>query len=135
MGCIRGFCLAASTGPNRTGAVVLNLRRKVTRCGYFFALGMQTPSGEFVWPPWIATAAIVIRKSRHWVRWWMHWDLTFRWHQSLVARPSLLKPFVHIWAVGIVRKSMISQFSIFGCLDGAYRGHLRACSGVWTGSQ
>ena len=47
----------------------------------------------------------------------------------------LLKPFVNIWAVGIVRNSSNTQFSTFGCLDGAYSGHLPACSGVWTGSQ
>ena len=48
---------------------------------------------------------------------------------------SLWKPSVNIWAVGIVKNSLTTQFSIFGCLDGAYRGHLRVCSGVWTGSQ
>ena len=46
--------------------------------GYFCAFGMWTPSGEFVWPPWIATAAILIRKSQHWVGWLMHLGGTCR---------------------------------------------------------
>ena len=45
------------------------------------------------------------------------------------------KPFVNIWAVGIVKNSLTTQFSTFGCLDGAYSGHLPVCSGVWTGSE
>ena len=40
MGCIRDFCLAVSTGPDHTRAAALNLRRKATRCGCFFALGL-----------------------------------------------------------------------------------------------
>ena len=35
MGCTREFCLAASTGPNCTGAAVWSLRRNETRCGCF----------------------------------------------------------------------------------------------------
>ena len=65
----------------------------------------------------------------------MHWGLTFRWRQSALARPSLWKPFVNIGAVGIVRNSLTTQFSIFDCLNGAYSGQLPECSGVWTGSR
>ena len=135
MGCIHEFYLVVSTGPNRTGAVVWSLRRKLTRCGCFFARGTYPTSGEFAWQRWIATAAIFIRKLQHWIGCWMLWGLTFRWRQSAVARPFLLKPSVNIWAVGSVRNSLTTQFSIFGCLDGACSGHLPVCSGVWTGSQ
>ena len=48
-----------------------SLRRKVTRCGCFSALGMWSPSEEFAWHRWIATAAILIRRFQHWVRCWM----------------------------------------------------------------
>ena len=37
MGCIRGFCLAASIGQSHTGAAAWSLRRKATKCGCFFA--------------------------------------------------------------------------------------------------
>ena len=63
----------------------------------------------------ITTAAILNRKSQLWVGWWMHWGLTFRWHQSAVVRPSLLKTFVNIGAVGIVRNSLTTQFLTLGC--------------------
>ena len=56
-----------------------------------------------------------------------------QWRQSVVARPILLRPFVNIWAVGIVKNFLTTQFSIFGFLDGAHSGHLLVCSGVWTG--
>ena len=38
-----------------------------------------------------------------------------------------------IWAMGIVRNSLTTQFSIFDCLDGAYSGQLPVFSEVWTG--
>ena len=38
-GRIRGFCLAVSNGQSQTGVAAWSLRRKVTRCGCFFARG------------------------------------------------------------------------------------------------
>ena len=131
MGCFHEFCFVVSTGPNRTGAVVWSLRRKVTTCGCFFALGMWTPSEAFAWQHWIATLAIFIRKFQHWVGWWMNWGLTFRWHQLAVAQPSLWKPSVNICGY---RQKLIdypvfdlrmfrrwlqrTASSVFGSLDG-----------------
>ena len=47
----------------------------------------------------------------------------------------LVEAFCDYLAVGIVKNSLTTKFSTFGCLDGAYSVHLPVCSGVWTGSQ
>ena len=58
-----------------------------------------------------------------------------RWRQSAVARPSLWKLSLNIWAVGIAKNSLTTQFLIFAYLDGVYSGQLPVCSGAWTGSR
>ena len=105
----------------------------VTRCGCFYALGMWTPSGESVWPPWIATAAILSRRSLHWGGWLMHLGLRWRSCRSSVARLCFWRPFANTWAVGIGKKLIDypvfdlrlfrrclqrTSSSVFGSLDG-----------------
>ena len=48
--------------------------------------------------------------------------------------PSSWKPFTSIWAVGTVRNSLTTHFSIFTYLNGVCSGQLPVCLVVWTGS-
>ena len=67
MGCLLGFCLAASIRQNHMGVAACGSLKKDKRCVSIFARGIETPFAQFAWQHWMVTVAILIKKFQHWV--------------------------------------------------------------------